>query len=371
MKANVSFCIPSQASVRITTLNLSEARMTVHASDLVEECYRRGWTDGLPVVPPTPERVEQMLGADAASRDEVVAVLPPSGGVATLEVVAANAVMAGCLPSYLPVVRAAVDAVAQPEFNLDRVMTTASTQSPVMVVSGPVVRELGISGGWEALGSRSRANATIGRAVMLTLQNVAGHAGAVQHSTLSHPGRYTFCFAENDVLSPWPTWTTDRGFDPGRSWVSVFPGEAPLCITDMGREDPELVLRTLCESLSIPGTYTAYFRQDLWLVLSPQHADVFARAGWSRADLAARLHEGLALPADRLVGRGLYGYLDEMRPPTWLETDGDVRLTETAERIVILVAGGDFGGYTSCLFGQGTTVTRPVLSSSDDRTQTP
>lgn len=338
------------------------------APDLIEQCYQRGWTDGLPVVPPTVGRVERMLGEDADRRGDVVAVLPPSGGVATLEVVAANAVMAGCLPKYFPVVRAVVEAVAQPEFNLDRVMTTASAQSPVVLVSGPVCRQLGISGSWEVLGSRNRANATIGRAVMLTLQNVAGHAGAVHHSTLSHPGRYTFCFAENDVDSPWASWTTDRGFDPNRSWVSVFPGEAPLCITDMGREDPELVLRTLRESITIPGTYTAYFRQDLWLVLSPQHANVFARAGWSRADLVARLHEALALPADRLVGRGLYGYLDEMRPPTWLATEGDVRLTDSPERLVVLVGGGEFGGYTACLFGQGSTVTQQISDHSGDRT---
>src|SRR5690606_23379697 len=122
-------------------------------TELLEHCHRQGWTDGLPVVPPTAERVERMLGERQAQRNEVVAVLPPSQGVATLEKVAANAVMAGCLPEHLPVVEAAVRAVAQPAFNLDRVLTTASSQAPTLLVCGPVAAAVGVSGSWEALGS--------------------------------------------------------------------------------------------------------------------------------------------------------------------------------------------------------------------------
>lgn len=332
--------------------------------DLVERCYERGWTDGLPVVPPTPARVEAMLGERAGCRDEVVAVLPPSGGVATLEKVAANAVMAGCRPAYLPVVEAAIRAVAQPAFNLDRVMTTASSQTPVVLVSGPVAADLGMSGAWEVLGSRSRANATIGRALLLVLRNIASHAvGGLDHATLGHPGKYSFCFTEHPTASPWPPWHVDAGLDPAGSHVAVFPSEAPLCITDMGHDEPEAIVRTIAECLAIPGTYNAYFRQDLWLVLSPQHARTVAGAGWSRADFAGAVFAQARVPVARLEGRGLYGYMDELLPPTWLEGLGPgdlVPIVDDVSRLIVLVAGGDFGGYTAALFGEGVTVTERV-----------
>jgi hypothetical protein len=336
-------------------------------TDLVEHCYEQGWTDGLPVVPPTPGRVDALLGDRMDRRDEVVAVLDPAGGVATLEKVAANAVMAGCRPEYLPIVEAAVRAVARPAFNLDRVMTTASGQTPVVLVSGAIAAEVGMSGGWEVLGSRARANATIGRALLLVLRNIASHAvGGLEHATLGHPGKYSFCFTENVAASPWPARHADAGHDAARSYVAVFPSEAPLSITDMGHDTPEAVLRTLAECLAIPGTYNAYFREDLWVVLSPQHARTFADAGWSRADVAAALFERARVPVARLQGRGLYGYLDELLPPTWLAGLGPgelVPIVDAVSRLVVLVAGGDFGGYTAALFGEGVTVVEPVSPS--------
>lgn len=329
--------------------------------DLIDLCYESGWTDGLPVVPPTEDRVEAMLGSWAPHADLAVAALPPSGGIATLEKIAANAVMAGCRPEYLPVVVAAIKAVAQPGFDLDRVMTTASSQSPVVLVGGPVAAELELSGGWEVLGSSARANATIGRAVQLSLRNIASHtAGGLAHATLGHSGKYSYCLTENRESSPWPTWEPAQLRGTGSSWVSVYPAEAPLCITDMGHEDPTDVMRTLGECMRLPGTYNAYFRQDIWVVMSPQHAATFARQGWSRADVREALFAELHLPADRLRGRGLYGYLDVTMPATWLADDDPVSLVESPESIVLLVAGGEFGGYTAALFGRGRTVTMAV-----------
>lgn len=333
-------------------------------TELLEHCHRQGWTDGLPVVPPTAERVERMLGERQAQRNEVVAVLPPSQGVATLEKVAANAVMAGCLPEHLPVVEAAVRAVAQPAFNLDRVLTTASSQAPTLLVCGPVAAAVGVSGSWEALGSSARANATIGRALQLVLRNVASHrAGGLDHATHGHPGKYSSCFTENVEASPWAPWHVERGYGADESAVAVFPAEAPLTIVDMGHDDPEGLLATIAACLAIPGTYTAYFREDLWLVLSPQHARVFGDAGWSRGDVARAVFERARLPVAALRGRGLYGYMDELRPATWLEglaDDALVPIVDDVSRIVVLVAGGDFGGYTSALFGEGVTVTESV-----------
>jgi hypothetical protein len=337
-------------------------------NNLIEHCYRQGWTDGLPVVPPTEARVSQMLGSRSDQRDVVVAVLDPSGSEATLGNIAANAVMAGCLPAYLPIVEAAVRAVADPRFNLDRVMTTASSQTPVLLVSGPVAAAVGMSGSWEALGSPSRANATIGRALLLVLRNIASHAvGGLDHATLGHSGKYSYCLTENLDSSPWGSWHVDRGAAPEESIVAVFPGEAPLCIIDMGHDDADSILRTIAESMAIPGTYNAYFRQDLWLVLSPDHARILAAAGLSRADVAKRLYEHARLPRERLEGRGLYGYIDELLPPTWLDglapTD-PVAIMDGPDRLTVLVAGGDFGGYSAAIFGEGVTVTAPIHAAS-------
>lgn len=327
--------------------------------DLVEECYARGWTDGLPVVPPTASRVDRMM-ASFDDHDEVVAVLAPSGALVTRRLVAANAVMAGCLPEHLPVVEAAVRAVARPEFNLDRVLTTASSQSPVLLVNGPMARSLGLGGDAEALGSGRRGPATIGRALMLVLTNLASY-GDAEHATLGNPARRGFCFTESVSHSPWSTWHDERGHDPLDSWVTVFPAEPPLMIVDMGHDDPEAVLRTICESISIPGTYNAFFRQGMWLVLSPQHAATFARHGWSRADVARAVQERAGLAAARLRDRGLYGYIDELLPPDWLRTDGRVPVVADVDDLVVLVAGAEFGGYTAALFGEGHTVTEPVV----------
>lgn len=333
----------------------------------VEHCYREGWTDGLPVVPPTPARVEEMVaGGDP---DAVVAVLAPTGQPATRWTVAANAVMAGCLPAYLPVVEAAVRAVADPAFDLDRVQTTASSQVPMLLVGGPVTAEIGMDGGAEVLGSSTRANATIGRALALVLRNV-GSLDGLPHATLGHAGRYSYCFTENGQLSPWPSWHVARGLDPDTSYATVYPAEAPLVITDMGHLDPRDILRTIARCIAIPGTYNAYFRQDLWLVMSPQHAEVLNAAGWSRDDAVAFLYEEAAQPLSDLRDRGLYGYLDDLLPPTWidgLDDDDLVPVVDGPHRIQIAVAGGAFGGYTAIVFGEGQTVSEPVATTTGER----
>lgn len=330
-------------------------------SDLIEECYDRGWTDGLPVVPPTQDRVRAMI-ADR-DPDAPVAILPPSGGLATVEKIAANAVMAGCIPAAMPVVIAAVRAVSDPAFKLDRVLTTASSQAPMLLINGPAARELDLASGFDALGAACRANATIGRALQLVLRNVASlRPGGLPHATLGHPGHLGFCFAENHALSPWPEYHVHRGLPASRSTVTVYPAESPLCIVDMGRTDPNAVLDTIATSTAIPGTYNAFFREELWFVLSPQHATTFAAAGWSREDLRDALYERVRLPAHELRGRGLYGYIDDLMPPHWLDEGdgGDVPLVGDPDRIRIAVAGGDFGGYTAVIFGEGESVTVPI-----------
>lgn len=347
--------------------------------DLIEQCFERGWTDGLPVVPPTRERVDRMLGARMADRDTVVAVLAPSQGTATLERIAANSVMAGCEPRHLPVVVAAVRAVADARFKLDRVMTTASSQAPMLLVTGPLAASLGFDGGAEALGSSARANATVGRALQLVLRNVAGlRDGGLPHATLGHTGHRGFCITENLDLSPFDPYHVGRtgSVESGESRrlsaqdsaVTVYPAESPLCIVDMGRTDPDEVLANLVESMQIPGVYNWFFREDLWVLLSPQHALLFAEAGWTRETFIERLHAQLRLPAERLRGRGLYGYIDGLIPPVWLEAaqDGQVSIVDDIDRIHVAVCGGAFGGYSAVVFGEGETVTVPFTTDPLD-----
>lgn len=336
--------------------------------DLHEVCHDLGWTDGLPVVPPTRDRVAAMLGDHAGRADEVVAVLAPGDGEATLERIAANAVMAGCLPVHLPAVVAAVRAVADPRFKLDRVMTTASSQAPMVLVTGPEAVAIGMDGGFDALGSSARANATIGRALQLVLRNVASpRAGGLAHATLGHPGHRGFCLTENAALSPWDPYHVTRGLPATASAVTVYPAEAPLCVVDMGRTDPEALVRTLVESARVPGVYNWFFREELWLLLSPQHATLLAEAGWDRTDLRDAIHRDLRLPADRLRDRGLYGYIDGLIPPVWLDEagEGGVSIVDAPDRIRIAVTGGAFGGYTAVVFGEGESVTVPVSRSLD------
>jgi hypothetical protein len=340
-------------------------RRPVDVEDDIEACYAQGWTDGLPVVPPTPERVERMLGPLAGDRYEVVCDLAPQGGRATVEKIAANAVMAGCLPEHLPIVVAAVAASADPAFDLYAVLTTVHSMCPLLLVSGPLAREVGMNGGVNALGQGNRANATIGRALSLCFLNIGNaRPGGLDPATIGHPGKYTYCYTENVELSPWPELHVDRGFAAAQSTVTLYPADAPLCVAEMGTPEPEHVLRTIAECAAIPGTYNTFFRGELWLVMSPEHANVIAGAGWSKADAARYLFEHARIRADHLWDRGLYAFADGVARPAWLDgarPDELVPIAGSAEQVTITVAGGAYGGYTSVVFGEiAGSVTRAI-----------
>ena len=341
-------------------------------ADSIEYCYEAGWSDGLPVVPPTQQLVDEMLGDLAGRRDEPVATLRPRRGVATFEKVAANAVMAGCLASYFPVVEAAVRAVADREFWLEDMVTAVDPTSPLLLVSGPIAAAIGMNGDAGALGAGCRANATIGRALNLCLRNIAGFRPirqsdeqALDGCTIGHPGKFTYCYTENVADSPWPALSIDRGYGPDDSTVTVYAADAPLCLVDMSRTEPELILRTIAESAAIPGTTNAFHQQDLWLVMSPEHANLIADAGWTKADVQRHLFEHAGIPREQLLDRGLYGLMDSVMRPAWLDeaAAGErIPIVESPERVVVTVAGAPYGGYTSVCFGFGASVTRAIGS---------
>lgn len=288
---------------------------TVELADLeddVEAAYARGWTDGLPVVPPTEERVLRMLsGRDPSA---IVAVVPPDLVPCTVEKVAINAVMAGCLPDYLPVVLAAVEAACTDAFNAHGLLATTYFSSPVVIVNGPIAVAIGMNSGMNALGQGNRANATIGRALQLVIRNVGGgRPGDVDRATLGNPGKVGFCFAEQEAGSPFDPLHVSRGAAPGSSAVTLFAGSGVSPVVDQLSRTPESLARTFALALRAVAHPKLALAFDALLVVSPEHGRVFREAGWDRRRLLAELDPLLQLEPDELR-RGALG-IDEGMPP--------------------------------------------------------
>src|SRR5438874_4490067 len=274
--------------------------------DEAEAFFERGWTDGLPVVPPTPARVLRMLEGTSRSAGEILATIPPEFNECTVEKAAINAVMAGCRPEYLPVVLAAVEAACTDEFNMHGLLATTMPVGPVMIVNGPIRKRIGMNAGVNVLGQGNRANSTIGRALQLTVRNVGGgRPGGVDRATQGNPGKLSFCFPENEEHSPWEPLHVERGFDPDASTVTLFPGEGPRGIVDQLSRDPESLARSFAACLRTVQHPKLPLGFDTILMVSPEHGRVFAEAGWTRAQLKERLHELTLLEgADIVRGAG-------------------------------------------------------------------
>jgi hypothetical protein len=280
--------------------------------DEFEAMHDRGWSDGLPLVPPTEKRVLAMLAGTSRAPDEVVATVPPDLVPCTVEKVAVNAVMAGCKPEYLPVVLAAVEAACTDEFNVHGLLATTMPTGPVVIVNGPIRRAIGMNSGINCLGQGNRANATIGRALQLVVRNVGGgRPGEVDRATFGNPGKVGFCFAEDEEGSPWQPLSVDLGAGPGADTVTLFPGEGPRSIVDQLSRDPESLARSFAANLRTlhhPKLLVAF---DCLLLVGPEHARVLHDAGWDKARLVERLHELLAIPGEEVV-RGAGGIAEGM-----------------------------------------------------------
>jgi hypothetical protein len=302
----------------------------------------RGWGDGLPLIPATSERVAAMLAGTRRPAGDRVAVLPPRLGLATVERVAVNAVLAGALPEHLPVILTAVEAVSQPAFNLQAVQTTTHPCSPLVIVNGPIAARLGVNGAGNALGQGHRANAVIGRALRLTLQNVGGaRPGHEDRATQGHPGKYTYCVAENEAASPWAPLSVDRGFPPEVSTVTVCGSEAPHNINDHGSSTPEGILTTVAGTVATVGSNNIYLGGEPLVILGPEHAATVAGGGWSKDDFKRALWERAQVPLSRFDPSNLErfavihpaGFKD--RPPETLAP-----IAREWSDIMIVVAGG-------------------------------
>jgi hypothetical protein len=250
----------------------------------IELCYANGWTDGFPVVPPTAERIRSMLSAAGLEPQQQLAFIENRQVSVTAEKVAINAVMAGCRPEYMPVVAAAVEALADPLYGYHGPATSTGGSAVFMVVNGPIARELDINCENNLFGPGWRANATIGRAVRLIMRNVIGTLpGELDRSSLGHAGKYTFCVAENEAESPWPPLHVTRGFRADQNAVTIFAAYAPHQFSNRLSATPEGVLDTACAHMRISAG-TA--RQPQYaLVFAGEHMAIMKKAGWSREDV--------------------------------------------------------------------------------------
>lgn len=342
----------------------SDDELLVVESDqtAIDDLYQENWwSDGLPVVPPTEQRVAAMLGRHASRADEVIGKVATGYGLATYRSIAVNAVLAGCRPAYFDTVVAAVKAVIDPAFNLHGIQATTHPAGPMIMVNGPIVDRIGMNAGSNTFGPGNRANASIGRALSLCIRNIGlAIPGGLDATTLGHPGKYSYCFTESSA-SPWPHFHADRGFAAEESTVTVYAADAPLCLCDYGRTAAEELLLTIAESVAVPGTYNAFFREDLWLVMAPEHAEIIDSDGWSKADVCRFMYEHARLPTATLRHRGLYGFADRSVRRAWLDQADDmVPIVDSPDRVNIAVAGGPYGGYTAVIFGSGISVTRLV-----------
>jgi len=271
-------------------------------ADPAEVCYERGWTDGLPVTPPTDERVIAMLKGTKRRPHEIVGKIPPFLADCTVEKVAINAVMAGCKPEYMPVLLAAIEAALEPVFTLHGVLATTYFSSPIIIVNGPIAKKIGMNSGINALGQGNRANATIGRALNLVVLNVGGgRPGEADRSTLGAPSKYTLCFAEDESDPEWEPLSVARGFPRGTSAVTLFQGHGPEAFVDQKSRTPDGLTRSFALSLIKMGHDRLTQSARAIVVLSPEHYAIYKESGWNRKRIERALYEATIRPGSELV----------------------------------------------------------------------
>tara|TARA_B100000676_G_scaffold308287_1_gene368758 strand:+ start:7019 stop:8188 length:1170 start_codon:yes stop_codon:yes gene_type:complete len=299
----------------------------------------RGWTDGLPIVAPTTGRVEEMLDYTPLGRELVIGELEPLKGLATVEKLAINAVMAGCRPDYFPILIAAVEAISEPEFNLRGVQTTDENVTPLILVNGPIARQVGMNEGFGCLGPGWRPNATIGRALRLVMQNIGGGwPSVVAFAGLGQPGRYTLCFCENEAQSPWQPFHVDASFAVNQNIVTVLRAESLINVTG-GLEEVASIMGSAASAFSwLHGGFVT-------VVISPATAKALEREGISKQEARQWLHANGRIASDELKGLWIYKNVGRAKEwPDWslsaIEA-GYVPPVEEPDKIALVVAGGD------------------------------
>jgi hypothetical protein len=352
--------LPEQSGERIEISSNDEW------TDLQREIMSRGWGDGLPAVPPTEERVAAMVAGSALPANHVVAIVAPRMGVATVELIAASAVMAGCRPQHMPLVIAALQAMVEPQFNLYGCQATTHCVAPLVIVNGPLAQTLNIHSGAGCFGPGPWDNGVVGRAIRLILLNIGGAVPVeIDKATMGHPGKFSFCIAENEAASPWPSLARQRGFADGVSTVTVVGGEAPHNINDHEATSAGGLLTTICGAMAESGQNTVYYHAEPLLILGPEHAATLAGEGMTKEDVQRVIHDDARVPIThfgreiierRLSRRMGFRYRNRNISPDTL-----VGVAQRWEDVMVIVAGGA-GKHSMWVptFGATRSVTRAI-----------
>ena len=338
---------------------ISERVLVADSAEAVNNLFfEKGWSDGLPVIPPTEEAVERMLAGTNRDPAEVVASIPPRWSEATVEKIAINAVMAGCIPEYLPLIITAVAAMCEEPLNLAGLQATTHPTSVLLIVNGPIAKKLDINSKSGVFGPGWRSNATIGRAIRLILMNIGGaFPGKTDMSTQGQSCKYTFCIAENEEESPWEPLHVERHFEAATSTVTVASAENPHNINDHCAITAEEVLTTIASVMTNMGSNNVLLQGGEPIVaLGPEHAATIARDGFSKDDVKAFLHQHARIPRKRFFDRAIERYYSD------LDEDALIPITVNKEDIMVIVVGGP-GKHSSFLptFGKTRSVTKAIL----------
>ena len=336
-----------ELSVRFSGSTLTSRRVEIAAlEDEWEALMDRGWSDGMPVVPPTEARVLRMLEGTSRAPSDIVAIVPPDLVECTVEKVAINAVMAGCKPEYLPVVLTALEVACTDEFNMHGLLATTMPVGPILIVNGPIRNEIGMNSGLNLLGQGNRANSTIGRAMQLIIRNVGGgRPGGVDRATQGSPSKIGLCFAEDEEGSPWDSFAESRGFDTGVSTVTLFPGEGPRLMFDQKSRSPESLTKHFAEMLRANISPRMVMQFDTVIVMSPEHMNRYRDAGWDRARFLEELTGHLMIDGDSVV-QGSDG-VEEGMP----EFVAGMQLPKFPPGGIHIVHGGSHAGLFSTTIG--------------------
>ena len=340
--------MPEKLALRFGAVVLNARKIEIaEMEDPVETCFERGWSDGLPLVPPTELRVVRMLAGTSREPDEVLGIVPPDLQPCTVEKAAINAVMAGCKPEYLPVVLAALEATLVDEFCMHGLLATTWFSGPMIIVNGPIARAIGMNSGGNVLGQGNRANATIGRALQLIIRNVGGgKPGGVDQSTLGNPGKFTFCFAEDEENSCWESLAEEKGFAADASTVTLFAADGVQGLADQKSREPESLCRSLAASLLTIGHRKFAMLGDAFVIISPEHQHVFRVAAWSKQQVKDRLTELTTRPGAELINdvdgiaEGMPDFVKDMELPKF--KPGGLNLVH---------AGGSAGLFSAIISG--------------------
>ncbi len=344
---NLDIGMPEKLAVALGVTSVRSRRVELaSAEDEHEAMYARGWSDGLPLIPPTEERVLRMLTGTSRRPDELVAVVPPDLVDCTVEKVAINAVMAGCKPEYLPVVLAAVEAACTSAFNAHGLLATTYFSGPVIVVNGRIAADIGMNSGVNVFGQGNRANATIGRALQLVIRNVGGGVpGGIDRATFGNPGKIGFCFAETESAG-WGSLAEDRGIAAGVSALTLFAGEGPRGVVDQKSRTSESLIRSFAVCLRSVAHPKLPIGFDAILAISPEHLRTFQADGWDRARVRNELHALLQLPGADII-RGAGG-IDEGVPEHLVNA---IIPKFRPDGLLLTHCGGDAGMFSAIIGG--------------------